>query len=204
VAPVSLSRARRAPFARRLRGRKYLIRRAFTKPLKSFGPSSRRFHAPRTAGSHRDPTPQATPVERPGPEPHTEDITMNTLTTTTKAFRSTLIAAALAGALLANAASAAETATATDSDVPTRSVQVGDLNLASDAGRTALVRRLRTAAAAVCGNRDDRDPVRDDAIRSCRKAAIAGAIAKFDNPALVAWYAAQSGHVAADRVASSK
>lgn len=123
---------------------------------------------------------------------------MNTLTTTTKTFRSTLLAAALTGALFATSAFAAE------SDVPSRTVQVGDLNLSSDAGREALVRRLQMAASAVCGGRDDRDPVRDDAIRSCRKAAIAGAIAKFDNPALVAWYAARTGHADANRVASSK
>ncbi len=123
---------------------------------------------------------------------------MNTIHTTTKTLRSALLAVALAGALVGTSlpASAAEP--------PARAVAVADLNLANDAGRETLLQRLREASIAVCGGRDDRDLSRDDAIRACRKAAIADAIAKFDNPALVAWYASRTGRSTAARVASSK
>jgi UrcA family protein len=165
--------------------------------LKSFAGSSRPLHAPQTAGSHRCSTPQATPVEAARTETNApEEITMNTLTTTTT-FRSLLIAASMAGALMAATPASA-------ADVATRVVPVGDLNLATTAGFERLNDRLHKAAAQVCGETSRQTLSRNAAIEACQNGAIGDAIAQLGNPSFAAWYVAKTGRGVPTRVASAK
>lgn len=121
---------------------------------------------------------------------------MNTRTTTTT-FRSLLIAASLAGALMA-----ATPASATD--LQTRVVPVGDLNLTTNAGFERLNARLHKAAVQVCGETSLQTPSRNAAIQACQKAAIGDAIAQLGNPSFAAWYVARTRRDVPARIASAK
>lgn len=60
----------------------------------------------------------------------------------------------------------------------TAEVRIGDLDLASDAGRSAFERRVHLAAKQVCGHADIRDVKALQMVQSCTKAAKANAHAQ--------------------------
>jgi UrcA family protein len=86
-----------------------------------------------------------------------------------------LTAAALLSAMLATipvAASAGEALTVT--------VSAGDLNLATNAGRTVLQNRIALAVEKVCAPVRGQTPWEVEAYRTCRTTARASAVPQFD------------------------
>jgi UrcA family protein len=66
-------------------------------------------------------------------------------------------------------------------------VEAGDLDLASDAGAAAMIRRLDHAAADLCaGPNSPLFPGREGRAWRCRKDAMAAAVARLQTPALAA------------------
>jgi UrcA family protein len=122
---------------------------------------------------------------------------MNTNTT----FARSILGRSLAVAVLGLAALAATPARA--DDVPTKVVQVSDLNRSSETGRRAIAHRIERAANTVCGDVHGADR-QNTAVHACRERAVMDAIAQLHDPAFDAWYAARSGQPAAARVASVK
>lgn len=94
---------------------------------------------------------------------------------------------AFVAASLAFAGSAAVAAPQTVTREAT--VNYADLNLESPAGVERLYTRIRSAARQVCGAAEHRDFAARNAVRSCRSAAVANAVAKVDSPALSARHA---------------
>ena len=78
-------------------------------------------------------------------------------------------------------------------NVPSRVVRFADLDLSHSQGVAVLYQRLKGAAETVCGPRDDRDLKRYMKLKACVQIAMATAVAKVDQPALTAYYEAQSG-----------
>ena len=84
--------------------------------------------------------------------------------------RAPILAAAALAALLANAAAVGP---AFAQSAPAVEVFYGDLNLASDAGRSVLDRRIAAAAAQLCGHARPAELRRNAAVRACRTETIA-------------------------------
>lgn len=68
-------------------------------------------------------------------------------------------------------------------------VHYADLNLESAAGIESLYARIRSAAKKVCGSAERTDLDAQSAMRTCREAAVANAVAKTGNAALAARHA---------------
>jgi len=66
-------------------------------------------------------------------------------------------------------------------NVPHRLVQVADLNLSNLAGLATLEGRIRGAVRAVCGSADEHDIRASRAVRNCREASYADAMAQVDD-----------------------
>jgi UrcA family protein len=91
---------------------------------------------------------------------------------------------ALGAPLLATAADAV-------SDVPSLTVRYDDLNLGNKQGVKTLHHRIERAAQDVCGpSARAGSRVQSIAWRDCVSAAVAGAVAAVDQPALSAYHAA--------------
>ena len=69
---------------------------------------------------------------------------------------------------------------AAQAELETRVVAVADLDLASDAGRQALDRRLTRAVVEVCGTASDVDLAGKNDVRDCRVRTLADARAQGD------------------------
>ena len=84
---------------------------------------------------------------------------------------------ALGSALIATAAigAAPAFAQAPGGEINVRLVRIADLDLASEAGRRTLERRLANAAREVCGTASDADVEGKNAVRKCRDATLAKA-----------------------------
>jgi UrcA family protein len=98
----------------------------------------------------------------------------------------TALTACLAIGACAAAAHAAETS------APTVTVTYNDLNLATEAGSSALYARLEKAAARVCVVDDIRDLAAVAARKSCQQAAIARAVRDVNSPRLAALFSARA------------
>jgi UrcA family protein len=112
---------------------------------------------------------------------------MNTMTTSN---RSTLIAAAIVTALISSFSAVCNAADA--ADVPKAIVKYADLDVSTSQGAAKLYSRIRFASEAVCSP-VDRDLASTFRREQCMKQAIAGAVAKVNQPALSAVYAAKYG-----------
>ena len=94
-------------------------------------------------------------------------------------------AAALAGLALANGADAGQSASA--DTAPSVRVNYADLNISDAAGAKALMLRLKSAAAEVCGYYSDGwDVTTAGAVRRCMTAAVKDAVAQVDQKQLAA------------------
>jgi UrcA family protein len=102
-------------------------------------------------------------------------------------MKTTLIAAALTVAAITTAGSAYA---ADSSDRPlSLDVPYSDLNLASRAGATAMLSRLRNAATIVCGGRPHRASAQEaSAYRACVRTAVEGAVRQINAPLLAELY----------------
>ena len=96
-----------------------------------------------------------------------------------------LMLGGLVGVLGLGAASAATSG----SDVPAIVVNYSDLNLATDAGVSALYRRIVHAASRVCPNPLMNDLIFQERVFECRKQAVTRAIQEVGNSRLAALYA---------------
>jgi UrcA family protein len=72
------------------------------------------------------------------------------------------------------------------SELKSVKVLISDLNLSRPADAQLLYRRLRTAAATVCGEVDHRDLARLSAWNQCYRHALQGAVDSLDAPVLLA------------------
>ena len=105
----------------------------------------------------------------------------------------------LAVALIASAAAApawSEPLGARRVEVIKVKVPVGDLDLNSQAGADALIRRVSAVAAKACGVPDASGVNRAEQLRAnkaCKSKALAGAIAQLDAPIVLARYARIKG-----------
>ena len=118
---------------------------------------------------------------------------MNTMTTATRSTHPRgLIAAAILTALISSFSAVCSAADATD--VPTTIVKYGDLDVATSQGAATLYNRIRFASEGLCSPLNDHGDFRA-AFRwqKCVKQAIAGAVAKVNQPALSAVYATKYG-----------
>jgi UrcA family protein len=114
---------------------------------------------------------------------------MNNLTTSTRLRR--ILATAAFGAMMSSLACVASAADVTD--VPQTTVKYGDLNVSNPPGAVALYDRIRNAAHKVCQPADNHYlsvKPRNDA---CIREAIASAVAKVGDPALLAVYNEKNG-----------
>jgi UrcA family protein len=91
--------------------------------------------------------------------------------------------AAIAGPLAASAGTSM-------SDVPTVTVRYDDLNLASDAGTKALLRRLSAAADRVCAVGQSRELRRENYAEQCASEALSRAVVAVHNERLSTLYRA--------------
>jgi UrcA family protein len=116
---------------------------------------------------------------------------MNTMTTSIRSSRPRgLIAAAIVTALISSFSAVCNAADA--AGVPTTTVKYADLDLSTSQGAAALYNRIRFASEAVCAPAD-RDLASTFRRQQCLKQAITGAVAKVNQPALSALYAAKYG-----------
>ena len=75
----------------------------------------------------------------------------------------------------------------TAESVPTVSVKYGDLDVGSRTGAQALLKRIETAAGAVCGGAPDiRQLSQLASFQTCRRSAVARAVVAVDLPMLTA------------------
>ena len=111
---------------------------------------------------------------------------MNRMTTSTQLRR--LIATAILGAL---ASGFAGVSAADDSDVRSKTVKYGDLNLSNPQGAAALYGRIVQAAYAVCDTADIGLWSRA-AVHDCINKAVADAVTKVGEPRLIAVYNARN------------
>lgn len=89
---------------------------------------------------------------------------------------------------------AASPAAAQSVETQTVRVSYADLNLNSDAGARAMLRRLRAATAEVCGERiGPRSLAEHRKIRACRTASIGQAVAELDNERVSTMFARLEG-----------
>jgi UrcA family protein len=120
----------------------------------------------------------------------TQESTMNTTTTSTRSTHSRgLIAAAILTSLISSFSAVCNAADPTD--VRTTIVKYADLDLSTPQGAASLYNRIRFASEAVCS--EARDLAAISRSQKCVKQAIAGAVAKVNQPALSAVYAAKYG-----------
>lgn len=91
-----------------------------------------------------------------------------------------LLAAAVAGLVLATGGAAAE------GEVRSVAVRYGDLDLSREAGVRVLYGRLQAAAESVCGRDELRDLRRHQSWLECRDAALARAVDALGNARLAA------------------
>jgi UrcA family protein len=120
----------------------------------------------------------------------TQESTMNTITTSTRSTRGMIVAAILTSLISSFSAvcNAADT-----TDVHTTVVKYADLDLSTSQGAASLYNRIRFASEAVCPPSDHSDLAAISRSQKCVKQAIAGAVAKVNQPALSALYAAKYG-----------
>ncbi len=118
---------------------------------------------------------------------------MNTMTASTRLTRlpRRLIAAAMGIALVSSFSALSHAAVA--SDVPRTVVKYADLDISTPQGATALYGRIHFAAEGVCSGYFHGDLVARSGWKLCVKQAIEGAVAKVNQPALSAVYAAKYG-----------
>jgi UrcA family protein len=83
-------------------------------------------------------------------------------------------------------------AAADSTDAPSVVVKYGDLNVSSPQGAAALYGRIRVAAEAVCPHLDHADLQSKMHMDVCVDKAIADAVTKVDQPALLAVYNAKN------------
>jgi UrcA family protein len=70
-------------------------------------------------------------------------------------------------------------------------VRLGDLNVASDAGAQAALRRIRDAADRFCGGRGERSLRTQLAVGACRGEMVGKAVARLDAPSVTALHQGQ-------------
>lgn len=93
---------------------------------------------------------------------------------------------ALSAAVAVGFAACPPSAVAMDTETASVAVPYGDLNLASEAGAKIMLRRIRDAAAKVCGDQID-DPLdRLFELAPCVKFTTSRAVAQFHNPMVTA------------------
>jgi UrcA family protein len=92
--------------------------------------------------------------------------------------------------VLASSSAAAANPRGTD-EVLSEKVKFADLNLNTLAGASVLYSRIEHAAQRVC--RTDSDPFHPGSSASCRKTAIAAAVAKVNSPWLSAIHSSKTG-----------
>lgn len=112
---------------------------------------------------------------------------MNTMNSSNR-FRS-LVAIAVFGVV---GASFAGVATAGNPELLQLTVQYGDLNVSTARGAAILYNRIRTAAQGVCWPLDHGDVSSTRQLRACTHKAIVDAVARVDQPALLAVYNAKN------------
>jgi UrcA family protein len=117
----------------------------------------------------------------------------STMSTTTTSLRSThgLIATAILTTLISSFSALCSAADA--GEVPQAIVKYGDLDVTSTAGAATLFNRIRAASQTVCAPLAGGDFVAMFRWEKCVKQAIGGAVAKVNQPALSAAYAAKYG-----------
>lgn len=103
-------------------------------------------------------------------------------------LKSTALVAAAAATLFAGHAAAADR----DEVTVTERVPYGDLNLESEAGARAMLRRLSAASNRVCGGHPGvtTDLLRMRSWRACRRDSLTSAVAQLDAPYVSRLYAA--------------
>ena len=117
---------------------------------------------------------------------------MNTMTTSTRSTHSRgLIAAAILTSLISSFSALCNAADTTE--VRTTIVKYADLDLSTPQGATSLYNRIRFASETVCPPSDHGDLAAIARSQKCLKQAIAGAVAKVNQPTLSAVYAAKFG-----------
>jgi UrcA family protein len=94
-------------------------------------------------------------------------------------------------ALLALASAAASANPNDSSDVRSEKVNYADLNMNTLAGASVLYSRIQDAARRVCGNENDLSHL--GIRKSCRRTAIAAAVAKVNSPWLTAIHDSKTG-----------
>jgi UrcA family protein len=115
---------------------------------------------------------------------------MSTMTTSTHPIHPRgLIATAILSALISSFSAVCSAAGA--ADVPQAVVKYADLDISTSQGAATLFSRIRSAAEAVCLPVDQRDLATMFLRKQCVKQAIEGAVAKVNQPALSAVYAAK-------------
>jgi UrcA family protein len=118
--------------------------------------------------------------------------TMNTMTTSTRSTHSrALIAAAALTALISSFSAVCNAADATE--VRTTIVKYADLDVSTSQGAATLYNRIRVASEGVCSPPGQGDLAAKFRSQQCVKQAIAGAVAKVNQPALSAVFAAKFG-----------
>ena len=95
------------------------------------------------------------------------------------------VAATIVGGTLTLLASGLNRAQAAESDLPTKRVSYGDLNLRAPEGRATLERRIKVAARQVCGVESER-PMIVARRKSCVRQSAANALAEVDRTAVLA------------------
>jgi UrcA family protein len=97
--------------------------------------------------------------------------------------------AVLASGPLASVADAAPAG----GSLPHKVVGFKDLNLGSTEGAAVLYRRIKSAAAEVCGERDRLYLAQQSATQTCIDEAVARAVGEVNNPMLTSLYNAKNG-----------
>ena len=107
---------------------------------------------------------------------------MNTSTTSRMVRAAAVLALASVGIATAGAANAAST------EAPSLRVNYSDLNLSNPSDAHLLYRRLKGAAADVCGNVDSRDLQAYSHFQLCYRSALERAVQQVNAPELLAVY----------------
>ena len=116
---------------------------------------------------------------------------MTTMTTSIRSTRARgLIATAILTTLISGFSAVCGAAVA---DVPQAIVKFADLDVSTTGGAAALFNRIRYASEGVCSPLDHGDLASKFRQKQCVKQAIQGAVAKVNQPALSAVYAARYG-----------
>jgi len=115
---------------------------------------------------------------------------MNTMTTSTRSPRGMIVAAILTS-LISSFSAVCNAADPTD--VRTTIVKYADLDVSTPQGAASLYNRIRFASETVCSPSGQGDLAAMTRSQKCVKEAIAGAVAKVNQPALSAVYAAKYG-----------